>query len=599
MQAASGYIQMPPERVDVRLKRVYKVQLKNSEGCSETRYVLAKSVGWGWLSYHAFLAAQELQGLVPPMLSLRDGILYTEWVPEANNAAEVMAQNRDEEPELLARYVAARARNLRLSADPTPDLTRESRHKGFEMLSSALGRAYNSRVAAAFQRRHIQRKLSDQGCSVSVMTDSKMSPDEWIIAGSKLLKTDFEHHAQGKNELGMTDPAYDLAGAIFHFGLSEHESAQLLKTYVEESGDVNVADRLFLNKMLVGLWEQNLATLGLQTGKLLYRRNEFHQQYATAWNFLVMEAIQQCGKLCLRPAEIPWKTPLVVTDIDGVLDRMVFGFPCATAAGIKAISLLHSHNFGMAVNTARSLREVKQYCSSYGFAGGVAEYGAVLWDAVNQREAVLVGSCSLAQMVRVKKALQEIPGVFLNDDYQYSLRAVTYHNGRTAPLPPVLVQDLLGKLGVDRLRAHHTGLDTAIVDKETDKGAGLLQLLKLVGLSAEDTVAIGDSEPDLAMFRVAHSSFAPGHISCRREARLLRCWIASRAYQPGLLQIARQISHPDGGACDRCRSVESAWPKGKNLFLSLLSAADETPLRSLRKVLASSPLSLFFANNGN
>jgi hypothetical protein len=196
-------------------------------------------------------------------------------------------------------------------------------------------------------------------------------------------------------------------------------------------------------------------------------------------------------------------------------------------------------------------------------------------------------------MERVKKALQEIPGVFLNDDYQYSLRAVTYHNGRTAPLPPVLVQDLLGKLGVDRLRAHHTGLDTAIVAREIDKGAGLLHLLKLVGLPAEKTVAIGDSEPDLAMFRVAHSSFAPGHISCRREARLLRCWIASRAYQPGLLQIARQISHPDGGGCEHCRSVESAWPKDKNLFLSLLVAADETPLRSLRKIFTSSPLELF------
>jgi hypothetical protein len=155
------------------------------------------------------------------------------------------------------------------------------------------------------------------------------------------------------------------------------------------------------------------------------------------------------------------------------------------------------------------------------------------------------------------------------------------------------VQDLLGNLGVDRLRAHHTGLDTAIVAKETDKGAGLLQLLKLVGMPAIETMAIGDSEPDLAMFRVAHSSFAPGHISCRREARLLRCWIASRAYQPGLLQIARQISHPDGGACDHCRSVESAWPKDKNLFLSLLVAADETPLRSLRKIFTSSPLELF------
>jgi hydroxymethylpyrimidine pyrophosphatase-like HAD family hydrolase len=421
-----------------------------------------------------------------------------------------------------------------------------------------------------------------------------MSPEEWIVTGPGLLKADFEHHAQGKNELGMTDPAYDLAGAIFHFGLSESESAQLVRAYVEKVGDANVADRLFLNKLMVGLWEQNLAILGLQNAKLLYRRNEFHQQYTAAWNFLVMQAIQQCGKLCLRPTEILWKTPLVVTDIDGVLDRMVFGFPCATAAGIKAISLLHSHSFALAVNTARSLPEVKQYCRSYGFAGGIAEYGAVIWDAVNHREVALVSMQSLRQMEQVKKALQEIPGIFLQDDYQYSLRAVMYQDGRTGALPPVLVQDLLGRLGADRLQAHHTGLDTAIIAKETDKGAGLLALLNLVGLPEDETAVIGDSEPDLAMFRVAHSSFAPGHIFCRREAKLLGCWIANLPYQPGLLQIAQKLSHPQGGACDHCRSVEASWPKNKNLFLSLLSAADETPLRSLlRRVFISSPLAFF------
>jgi len=48
----------------------------------ETRYVLAKSVGWGWLGYHAFLAAEALAEFVPPVLGLRQGILYTEWLPQ-------------------------------------------------------------------------------------------------------------------------------------------------------------------------------------------------------------------------------------------------------------------------------------------------------------------------------------------------------------------------------------------------------------------------------------------------------------------------------------------------------------------------------------
>src|SRR5262249_176085 len=168
----------------------------------------------------------------------------------------------------------------------------------------------------------------------------------------------------------------------------------------------------------------------------------------------------------------------------------------------------------------------------------------------------------------------QIPGVFLNDDYQHSLRTFTYHDGRTVPLPGTLVNDLLYRLETHLLRVHQTGLDTAVVAKDIDKGTGLQALLSLTGLSPNAALAIGDSEPDLAMFRVAGASFAPGNISCRQEAQLLGCSIAALPYQPGLLQIARKIAHPQGGSCDRCRAVEAARPKNKELFLSLLEAAD-------------------------
>jgi hydroxymethylpyrimidine pyrophosphatase-like HAD family hydrolase len=256
---------------------------------------------------------------------------------------------------------------------------------------------------------------------------------------------------------------------------------------------------------------------------------------------------------------------------------MVFGFPSTTAAGIKAISLLHAHGFTVAVNTARTLQEVKQYCRAYGFAGGVAEYGAVVWDGVKDRTIALMGVEARQQLQRVKDSLRQIPGVFLNDDYQHSLRAFTYQEGRTAPLPAALVNDLLLRLGAHRLRVHQTGLDTAVVARDIDKGTGLEALLSLTGLLPSEALAIGDSEPDLAMFRAAGAAFAPGNISCRQEAKLLGCSIAALPYQPGLLQIARKIAHPEGGGCDRCRGVETAWPKN-DLFISLLEAADKKPL---------------------
>jgi hydroxymethylpyrimidine pyrophosphatase-like HAD family hydrolase len=270
-----------------------------------------------------------------------------------------------------------------------------------------------------------------------------------------------------------------------------------------------------------------------------------------------------------------------VIDVDGVLDRMVFGFPSTTAAGIKALSLFACHGFTVALNTARTLPEVKEYCDAYGLAGGVAEYGAVAWDRLNNRQLSLVDAESMRQMEEAQRALREIPGIFLNEDYQYSLRAFTYQNGRTMPLPRLMAQELLAGLKLDRLQAHHTGLDTAITSKETDKGKGLLALLSFAGLAAADVITVGDSEPDLAMFRVAGRSFAPGNVSCRREAQLLGCHIAKSAYQPGLLEIARTIIHPGGDSCGRCRDVESRWLNDKSLFASLLNAADKKPLSSL------------------
>ncbi len=144
-----------------------------------------------------------------------------------------------------------------------------------------------------------------------------------------------------------------------------------------------------------------------------------------------------------------------------------------------------------------------------------------------------------------------------------------------------MVQDVLAGLKLDRLRAHHTGLDTAITPRETDKGKGLLALLSLAGLAAADVTTVGDSEPDLAMFRVAGRSFAPGNVSCRREAQLLGCHIAKAAYQRGLLEIARRIIHQAGVTCKHCRDVESDRLKDQSLFVSLLHAADKKPVSLL------------------
>jgi hypothetical protein len=94
--------------------------------------------------------------------------------------------------------------------------------------------------------------------------------------------------------------------------------------------------------------------------------------------------------------------------------------------------------------------------------------------------------------------------------------------------------------------------------------------------ASAETIAVGDQEPDLAMFRVATRSFAPANIGCARQARLLGCQIARHADQRGLLEIARVLTHPDGQGCERCAGARTTSARGDDLFMDVLRAADRT-----------------------
>ena len=118
--------------------------------------------------------------------------------------------------------------------------------------------------------------------------------------------------------------------------------------------------------------------------------------------------------------------------------------------------------------------------------------------------------------------------------------------------------------------------------KGTDKGTGLTALRdQVLGADAE-TIAVGDTESDLPMFRAATRSFAPDQISCRREARLLGCVVSRHRYQRGLLDIARKLV--DGEP--RRQPIEAGTESdGESLFLDLLRAADRPDVRALARAL--------------
>jgi hydroxymethylpyrimidine pyrophosphatase-like HAD family hydrolase len=422
-----------------------------------------------------------------------------------------------------------------------------------------------------------------------------MHQSEWVVGPRGVIKTDYEHHGFGKNGLNVVDPAYDLADIVLNFDLSKKEEEQLIREYIAQSGDNTVEQRLFLHKMMAGLWTINEVQQQLFTSPQGRQAQQYyHSRFMNAWNFLTLQTARHCGAMCNRTIELEWKAPLLFVDIDGVLDRRIFGFPATTAAGINALSLLKAHGICIALNTARSAQEVREYCHAYALAGGVAEYGSYLWDAVQQREQILISAEAARQLEKLRVYLRKIPGVFLDERHQHSIKAFSYRqkprqrilsllrpqegssigDGVLVPISTQLVQQALVDLRLNKLRFFHTSIDTTIVAKETNKGVGLVALRDWVLGREAETIAVGDGEPDLAMFGVATRSFAPAHIGPRRKARLLGCQVAVYPYQRGLLDIARKITHSDNGRCEQCACGEDDPLAQADPFLAALKAAD-------------------------
>src|SRR5207249_12167866 len=128
--------------------------------------------------------------------------------------------------------------------------------------------------AAAWKRARIEHAVPRRPTPFPTLIAGRTRPLEGAGTGSALLKSDFEHHGLGKTELNMTDPAYDLAEAILHFGLAPSEERALITRYVEQCGDTVVEERLFLAKLLAGTWAMGSATASLADGRLL--RSEEH-----------------------------------------------------------------------------------------------------------------------------------------------------------------------------------------------------------------------------------------------------------------------------------------------------------------------------------
>ncbi|HXX63470.1 MAG TPA: HAD hydrolase family protein, partial [Bacteroidota bacterium] len=252
-----------------------------------------------------------------------------------------------------------------------------------------------------------------------------------------------------------------------------------------------------------------------------------------------------------------------------------------TPSGILALSLLRSEGFCLVTNTGRSIEHVRNYCSNYGFSGGVAEYGSVFLNPGQGTEIPLMGAEVTDQLNRVRLALRKIPGVFLDGGYQYALRAYRYDRRGTRGLDPKEAGSILEAARTDRLKFIARGADTYFVGKDTSKGDALKFVADRLRLPGQFVAAIGDSDEDISMLKAADRCFAPRNASAqvRSLARRRKCHLDSHKRQRGLLHIA-EILVGVGKAYDRGMLIDSGKENTvRRMMYDLLQVAEQGRLR--------------------
>ena len=564
----------------VRLKRVYRVRADRRSGGYAQQKIIGKSVGWGWLGYHAYFAGARLRGFVPDILSLRNGILFMEWV-EATGGQRGNSDKKD--VPVMAEYVAQRARRLGLPEDPRfrpPDIG-----WGWLEILSILRRAYGSYPGYAKHRVLLEKLVTHQSPRPTLI-DGHMGPGEWVDTDSGPVKIDFEHHNFGAPELDIVDPAYDLAAIIFEYHLSGAEEKSLLDIYREKSGDTTIADRTILYKLLYGHNAKRMALEGFQREHTQISHEDWNQRYQWSWNFLVFTMNRVFSSRLSRSEPVNPEGHLLFLDLDGVLDAEYFGFPHTTPSGIQALDLLSANGCTVVPNTGRSILHVRNYCASYGFTVGIAEYGSVIFDARHEKEIPLISTEAEDELECCREALSKLPDVYVDRGYRYAVRAYRYTTRRTTGLESAESEEILKKHRLTELSIIRRTDDTYFVWRGTGKGNGIKQFRNLFPQYGGPVAAIGDSDEDLSMLEVAEKSFAPSNCSggVRKLAEKKKCRIIPQPRQRGLLKVAELLvsegpsripSHPTPG--------DNATIS--NLLITLAARAEQPRIRKIVSLL--------------
>jgi hydroxymethylpyrimidine pyrophosphatase-like HAD family hydrolase len=365
-----------------------------------------------------------------------------------------------------------------------------------------------------------------------------MELSRWFAGpDGELVKADWADPIGGSRRVESCDPVSDLVQVTARS--QDRSLGRLLREAYILLGHEPVDAERWLLYELVHLWNMEREDPG---------DPEPRRAAATAMQAYMHETF-------FADLEPPADGPLCAIDVDGVLELSVLGFSALTPAAARGLRALIAHGYRPLLCTGRSGPEVIERCKAYRLAGGVAEYGAVTYDAQADRLRVLLSPDQGRSLDRLRAGLVTIEGVHVDPGYRYSVRAFRYaRGGRRVGLDAATSARALSRVARGEIAAIDGEGQTDFVVRAIDKGVGLRALTSALGSAHEArplAFAVGDTAADLPAFDLAEVAFAPANATA--VTRGAGVTMLRRAYQPGLEEAVRTVLGHRPGGCIRCR----------------------------------------------
>lgn len=582
----------------------YRALLVGEAGEMVDQYIIATGLGPAYFCNRARRLASLLGRFVEAPLGIDRGLLYErDATPESR--VELPISHALEE--WLVSYVVHRRDALEVEADPslrTPD-----DQMVWRMAADALGKALGGPFRAlAYPLTHVasQRLLTVSRPSV---TDGNVALSAWsIVPGrpDRALKRDW------LGRLSCYDAAFDLATAAASADVEElvlgsndaHEpplGERLLKTYSRRTGEEIDSERWLLYQLVEN--NQRLSYLARQlvpngendsgVRQAAENRRATMRRWLATRRALAKEYQRYISGVFFSDLDLSRDGPLCAFDVDWVLETRWLEFPALAPAGALSLRALLRHGYRPVIVTARSLGEVRDRCRLYRLAGGVAEFGSVLYDRQSERVLPQLQASDCAELARLREELEKLPGVYLDHAYEYSVRAVRVTaNGLVRGLEEDTIRGALDAADLEsRLSVFRGGAQTDFVPASVHKGTGLRALITALDADPGEerplAFAMGDDWPDSPMFDLARAKFAPANISDELRSEL-PTWpdlmVTRDPFGSGVLQAVAKFLRHNPRTCDVCAPPDLSGTQ--KMLVTALGGLDGPRRRRVRQAVA-------------